>query len=295
MAYAFRSLEREPFARLYATFREAFADYGLRPSASTEESLRNRMIKNGVDYGASFGAFDGSRMVGLMLVGRDRWRGRPAAFDALTGVVPDYRNRGIGGYLFERVVGRLQEHGVATLVLEVLQDNAPAVRMYRRAGFRTTREFDCFRLDPARHRLAGPPAAVAVRRVGREVLDRFEPLLDWTPSWENSFASMRRIPDELVLLAAFDAGTPAGLLAYYPGLGWITCLLVHPACRRRGIASALLAHLLGTTPRRLPEVKLVNVEPGDQGMARFLGASGFERFARQYEMEVEVAEFVAPQ
>ncbi len=294
MRHTFASLEHEPFPRLYATFQEAFADYGISQSTVTEERLRNRMVKNGVDYAASFGSFDGGRMTGLMLVGRGEWRGHAAAFDALTGVVPGYRGRGIGGYLFERVVARLREQGVATFVLEVLQDNTPAVRTYRRAGFRTTREFDCFALEPGKHRAARPPAALGIRRVGREVLDLFEPLLDWSPSWENSFASMRRIPDELVLLAAFEGGAPAGLLAYYPGLGWITSLLVHPARRRRGIASALLSHLLSTTPLHLPAVKVVDVESGDAGMARFLAASGFELFARQFEMELDVPSFVYP-
>ena len=55
--------------QLHQTFQEAFSDYAMDMSFVTEERLRIRYVKNGVDWDASVGAFDGDRMVGFTLIG----------------------------------------------------------------------------------------------------------------------------------------------------------------------------------------------------------------------------------
>lgn len=289
MAIHLSSLKEEEFPQVYKAFCQAFSDYAVDQSAITETRLFNRMVKNGVDLESSVGAFDDGRLVGMMLVGFDTWKGKPAGFDALTGIVPEYRDRGIGGQIFELVLFKLKVRGVRSFILEVLQSNRPAVRAYRHSGFKVTREFDCYILDPERLRPSKPKAALDIRRVEKNDLGRFEPFLDWTPSWENSFASLRRIPDEVILWGAFENGTPAGLLAYYPGLSWIMSLIVDKSRRRAGVASSLLSHLVKETEIPLPFVKALNVERTDPAMAGFFLRSGFDLFATQYEMELELS------
>jgi len=73
------------------------------------------------------------RLVGnasLAPVGRSSWSIGNVA------VHPDYRGRGIGRWLMEAAIDRVRAHGGMTVLLEVHADNAPAVCLYERLGFR---------------------------------------------------------------------------------------------------------------------------------------------------------------
>ena len=54
-------------------------------------------------------------------------------------VLTDYRRQGIGTRLLKEIKEALRKQGVAKVSLSVQKENY-AVRMYKRAGFRTTRE-----------------------------------------------------------------------------------------------------------------------------------------------------------
>ena len=55
------------------------------------------------------------------------------------GVVPGHRGLGLGRCLVERAVAGFRMHGLRRAGLEVTVDNARAVRLYQRLGFRRTR------------------------------------------------------------------------------------------------------------------------------------------------------------
>ncbi len=55
------------------------------------------------------------------------------------GVVPEFRGRGIGRALLLKALAGFAVVGVRRVFLEVTARNEPAVRMYRRLGFRCTR------------------------------------------------------------------------------------------------------------------------------------------------------------
>jgi ribosomal protein S18 acetylase RimI-like enzyme len=175
--------------------------------------------------------------------------------------------------------------GVTRFVLEVLQDNLPAIKAYQKTGFTVTRELDSFELifDNARLNLS-PNPALEIHEMTRGELHRYEACLDWQPSWENTLASIARIQNEVLLLGAMWEGKPAGILVYYPMLNWILCLAVHKAYRGRYIASKLLEHLVKAIRDEVKNVKIVNVQHSDQGMVQFLAKVGFEFRFSQYEM-----------
>lgn len=282
-------LSEEQFGQIAETFDEAFADYHLKSRVSAKDWLYNRGVKNAVQYDCSVGAFDDNRMVGFTLVGVDDWMGRLAAFDAGTGIVPDYRGRGLAGQMFDFAVPRLRQRGITKFLLEVLQINQAAIKAYTKTGFRITREFDCFELDPKAFRLdKTPKTEVQILPAAKSDVASFADSADWQPSWENSFASITRIPDEVVINAAFAGDRPLGLFVYYQHLNWIMSLVVKKEYRRQGIASALLAYFLKLLDRDITTIKLNNVDHSDSGMLSFLDKMGFTEYTRQYEMELEL-------
>jgi len=287
MSYSYRFLSRDQFPQVHKTFLEAFAEYYVDTSGVTEEMLYNRAVKNGLQFGVSVGAFDGDRMVAMTMVGLDDWKGSPAAFDIGTGVVPDHRGKGVAKEMFEFAVPQLRERGVERFVLEVIQDNQPAIKAYEAVGFRVTREFDCFQWDLERVVSAeGAGSPMEIRPASRNRLDEFRSHLEWRPSWENSFSSIRRIPDQVDVYEARECEECTGLLVYYPLMNWITTLVVKRDRRRRGVGSALLEQFARERPGGQSSVRLVNIEHTDEATLSLLDKAGCELLVRQFEMEL---------
>lgn len=281
-----RFLERTPFEEIHGTMTEAFADYALDMSYMTREVLSCRAAKNGVDLAASPGAFLDGRLVGLTLVGVGTWAGEPAAFDACTGIVKAHRGQGLAGRLFDAALPGLKRRGVTRFLLEVLQENEPAIKAYERTGFRIARPLVCYQREDLE--LTMVPATCTIRPVERDLLDTFAGELDWQPSWENSFNAIRSIPDEVRLYGAFDGDLCAGLAVYYPTLHWIMTLLVKRGQRHRGIGKALLDHVLRQVGPKGRPVRANNVDPSDASMISMLQGRGFKAFTSQYEMIYEI-------
>ena len=290
MALHFSTLEKHELSQIHRTFLESFADYQVDMSYMTEKVFSCRAIKNGVDYKSSVGVFAKNKMVGFTLIGIDRWKGVLSAFDAATGIVKAYRGQGIAKKMFEFLIPRLKERGVKKFILEVLQDNSSAVQAYKKAGFNITRELDCFELDLKQTgiNLNGGVSLFTVQEVGKDILTEFQGLLNWEPSWENSFSSIKRIPDEVSFYAAVHRGSAVGLLVYYPLLNWILTLLVKKEFRRKGAASVLLAHCLQNLNPRINSIKVLNVDCSDIGQKAFLEKRGFKIYVKQYEMEFDL-------
>ncbi len=288
MDIIYDNLSEDMKPQIYSTFLEAFSDYAIDMSYMTEEITFNRAIKNGIDFSLSVGAFDEERLVGYTLLGVDRWKDTTAAFDITTGIIKPFRGKGIARGMFDHALPGLKNRGVELFVLEVLQENDPAVKAYTRTGFSVKREFDCYHADVKRLAgAAGMDEDIDIAIAGKDVLAGFEGSLDWRPSWENSFDSIRRIPDDVVVFVA-DAGKgPAALLVYYPAINWIMTVAVMREYRRKGTGTALMRRLAGTIGGKTEKVRMVNVDHSDNGMAAFLGSLGFEIFVRQYEMEMD--------
>ena len=285
----YKKFSSESYPIIHATFREAFSDYGVDVSYMTEEVIRNRSIKNGIDFDLSIGAWDGDHLVGFTLVGRDEWNNEVSAFDIMTGIIKPFRGLGIANAMFEKILPVAREKNVRNFVLEVIQDNKPAIKAYEKSGFAISRALNCYGAKPEeikKHNVNLPN--YSIEPVDRSHLETAKSFTDWNPSWENSFNSLNRIPDQLTLLGAFRYNRLLGILAYYPLIKWINLLAVHRSYRGEGVASALLASLLGQLNGSAEELKVINVDGGDERMSAFLLGKGFKPIISQYEMKLSI-------
>jgi hypothetical protein len=55
------------------------------------------------------------------------------------GITPEHRGRGLGMCLLQRALWGFQEAGMKRVYLEVTAENAKAIRLYQRLGFRRVR------------------------------------------------------------------------------------------------------------------------------------------------------------
>jgi len=282
-------LQSVDVSRIHAAFLEAFADYAMgSPAGLTEERLLLRMRKNAVDYDLSVGAYEDGRMVGFTLIGVDAWGGRRVAYDAGTGVLPAYRGRGLARRMFEHALPALADRGVLEFVLELLQENAPAIQAYRKTGFETARELRSF-VAPTSALVGGHSPEWTLCPISPAQFERVAEEIDWLPSFENRVSAVHSIPDDVSLVGAFDGEECVGAYAYSAPLRWLLSLVVRRSHRRHGAGRALLVHAAEHVPEGVTRVAALNVDGADLGMQEFLTRLGFTPLVDQFEMRRPVS------
>lgn len=278
-------------SQVYRTFMKAFADYAMDASGTKEDPFRLRMAKNNVDFDASAGAYiedashdDGDRLVGFTLIGIDEVDGILTAFDAGTGIIPDFRGQGLAKRMFDHALPALAERGVKRFLLEVLQGNEPAIKAYQKSGFSIDREFKCFAADTALLRELPQSTGVDIRISDAASFEALTIEADWTPSFENRFTAHLAIPEKITFLEASIDNERVGTLTYCSELNWLLSLLVKRSARNRGVGRSLLQHLASSMPETVTKLAALNVDGKDEGMQSFLATVGFSPLVDQYEM-----------
>jgi ribosomal protein S18 acetylase RimI-like enzyme len=269
------TLEAETAEEIRRCFSEAFADYAVQVDF-TLERYHQHILRNGVELGHSMGAYLEGRLVGFILNGTGEWNGKRTLYDAGTGVSPSARGQKVTEQIFHRMREHATAMGFEQYLLEVIQSNAAAIRIYEKQGFRTVRELCCFRAakaDLLLHRpfVAGPAEPFA------------ESELCWEcrPSWQNSSDSVRRFRQYLSAVVVKIEDTPAGYAVFGPETGEIVQLAVRPDLRGRGVGSSLLAGVADRT--RSDKLTILNVEKSAE-TTRSFWTRRFQPFVDQYEM-----------
>ena len=274
----FRFLSSADSTSLYECFLAAFSDYEVDMRVSREE-FEQRIVRYGVQLQLSIGAFNSGRMVGFYMNALGEWQGKQTAYDAGTGVIPDYRRQGIAEQLFKFMAPFLKEASAEQYLLEVLTENQRAVALYRKLGFAEIRRFAIFRRgDPL-------PARTdhSIRRVDRPEWELFKTFWDGHPSWQNSIDDDERIGNETVIVCAYVGEKCVGYGIAFAPWASLMQLAVAPAHRRQGIGSRMLS-VLQHEVSATKSLKVNNIDEELKGTLAFYEANGFEMVLEQYEM-----------
>lgn len=98
-----------------------------------------------VDWTCSFGMFEEELLIGFIINGIDNKGKEKVAFNTGTGVMPKYRGQKIVDQLYAYAFPILNAKNVTICALEVIQENARAIRVYERIGFSITKEYQCYK------------------------------------------------------------------------------------------------------------------------------------------------------
>jgi ribosomal protein S18 acetylase RimI-like enzyme len=278
----YRFLSEADMPRMYTAFLESFADYFVQMSMS-ETQFAEHLANNGVRHDCSVGAFDGEQMVGILLNGIDDWQDILTAYDAGTGVIPAYRGQGIAGHMLEFAMPLLREQGIKQCLLEVIRDNTPAIKVYRRLGFTETRSLECIRLAPEVELPRKRPADLEIEIHTAPYWDELKEFWDWHPAWQNSIESIERnFQNFMALIAVIDELT-VGYVILNPNTGGLAQLAVDRYNRRQGVATSLLRACRSVVGPEQP-LSMINIDGNAAETLAFFDHCGFERTVGQYEM-----------
>jgi ribosomal protein S18 acetylase RimI-like enzyme len=245
----------------------------------SEQQFAQRVVRDGVQLEISTGAFDDDRMIGFYMNALGDWQGKLTAYDAGTGIVPDYRGRGVAQELFAFTVSRLKERAVSQYLLEVLTSNEHAVTLYRKLGFVEVRRLAVLQSE----RIVEPIDDFELRRVDKPDWKLFESFWDGYPSWQNSLAAVERVPNDRMIFGAYVEGSCVGYGIVFRPAANLMQLAVAPSHRRKGIGSRILRALsLGET------LKVNNIDEELKGTLAFFVSNGFKVVMEQFEMSMSI-------
>lgn len=206
------------------------------------------------------------------------------------GVVPEWRGRGLGRRIMERLIAAAREAGIADLDLEVLEQNAHAARIYEALGFRDLRKLDVWVRDPA-PLAAGAPAAG--EHGGAPTVLAVADCLELHPRyhatrrpWQRDLDSLRHWSPRLSAAGVRDARGVAGWVIYRLNANRLNLadLAVRPRESvlpvTRALAALIERHPGATT-------MLVNLPEGDP-LAASIQAVGATVRLRQREMSLRL-------
>jgi GNAT superfamily N-acetyltransferase len=161
-------------AELAAVFTASYQGYFI-PLAVDESQLTYMVEVFDLDLSRSLVAVERRRTIGLANLGR---RGEKTWLGGI-GVVPEHRGSGVGESLTRALLDQAREVGAREMALEVIVENAPAIALYEKLGFRRTRELEVLSLGAATEHseareteLAEGLRAVAATRSGPEPWQR---------------------------------------------------------------------------------------------------------------------------
>jgi len=270
-----RTLSNCTLAEITAAFNEAFRDYLIRLQL-TEEGMQTKMKSEGIVPELSIGAFEKGQLVGLILHAVDEVDGVQTVYNAGTGVIPGHRGKGLTAAMYRYAIPLLMQNGIQQHVLEVIEGNHTAKKIYEAVGFQPVRNLSAFRST----KVISSSAPVVIKSINTLPVDAS--FLSMVPAWQNSSASINRDLQSHQLIGAFDNDNLVGFAAYLPSAGRVKQCAVLPSHRRKKIGTALFQHLQQNSATE--SLLLTNVDDGYAEGTAFLQALKFERILGLHEM-----------
>ena len=276
-----KSLAQTDFSTIFGAFNQAFADYEMQLNST---QLQTMLKRRGFNPDLSFAAFDKGAIVAFTLNGIGNFNGIPTAYDTGTGTLKDYRGQGLATKIFEYSIPFLREANIKQYLLEVLQHNTKAVSVYRNLGFEPSREFNYFmqKTEEINSEIKAADFSYFIEQIDVEKFNSIPDFWDFHPSWQNSFESIKRAPDDFITLGVFVEEQLAGYCVFEPVSGDLTQIAVDRQHRRKGIASLLLREIIKLN--KADVVKIINTDISCNSMIDFLKGKNITVTGKQFEM-----------
>lgn len=269
----FKSLENIPIPIITHAFNASFADYEL-PLQFSEEALMQKIQFEDIDLTNSVGAFDGEQLVGLIFFGFDG----QTAWDGGTGVIPTYRGQKLTQRMLEYGFPILKANGINRVLLEVLENNTTAYKIYERAGFRPLRLL---------HAYKGEISTATTRQHNIEILNSpdFDVLLQMgedTPPWQQMNKRIQNRGDIITTICIKANDVVAAYAHFDAKTGRVWQFATSSTRRQQGMAGAMFEYIGQTC--NCP-ITVINVDESSVAN-QFLQSIGLNHFISQYEMDM---------
>ena len=123
-----------PLPDLTQLLNLSFENY-LAPVTFNLPQFLTMIRKDSVDLSASRVLIADDKPIGIALIARRGWTSRLAAM----GIVQDMRGKGTGSWFMEKLIEEARDRKDHDMVLEVIEQNEQAAKLYQKCGFQNIR------------------------------------------------------------------------------------------------------------------------------------------------------------
>ncbi len=256
-------------------FNLVYTDYFV-PVTLTEQGAQSHVEAGDIALAASpLWLDDTGEVVALAALAVRGTRGWVGGF----GVAPAYRGHGVSHGLIGALLDRARRIGVRDVALEVLVQNAPAMRVYLRAGFAHHRDLRTFRW-------AHPIVAGEVLDIHPAIPASLLPhraRIGASPPWQREPASVAKMPG----LAGLACGASDAPQAFLLSRAFDDAITIVDIAAPNAETTIRLVHALARRSAGCP-MRLMN-EPAESPVCAALESLGWEEIIRQHELRCVLA------
>ncbi|MCM3708460.1 MULTISPECIES: GNAT family N-acetyltransferase [Cytobacillus] len=117
-----------------AAWNKGFEGY-LVPIKMDLQAFVNRMISEGLSPEKSIVVFMHGEPCGIIMNGFREINGRKIAWNGGTGISPEFRGKGLSAAMMEEVISIYKAEKAHTAVLEAIEENERAIKLYEKTGY----------------------------------------------------------------------------------------------------------------------------------------------------------------
>ena len=260
-------------------FNSAFKNY-YKPVQLSRDQFAEKLITEAIDLKLSFGIFEADELVGFILNGIDIAANQKIAYNAASGILPEYRGYKLSYPLFEENIQQLKQAGVNKIILEVIEQNEAALKVYQHFGFTVTRKLNTYCGKPLLRDLL----PVEIETMPAPDWDLIKRSCEWKPSWQYSTNCIKRAQSNYTLQVA----TSNNQAVAYCFANFTTGTIAHFGCSNIDCKEMYLSALFKQVHSENPDhyTSVLNVDTNAQYANTFLLSIGLSRRFTSSEMEL---------
>lgn len=272
---------------IHRCFKNAFVDY-VEPFDLTITQLKYMIERRGYDENISFGAFDETELVGFTLNGKGMWNGLPTAYDTGTGIIKEYRKKGLATKIFNDSLLILRNSGIKQYLLEVIKTNTKAYDLYKKAGFSISRKFDYYMTRKSDIKFENNilPKNYNFYTETKPDWKSLSNMWELEPSWQNSIDSIKRKKNNFIITGILFNKKTIGYGIIEPLTGDIPQFCIDKGHRNRNLATSLFHEL--SKHSKQETIKIINVESNYKPIQEFMKKINIPPGHGQYEMILDL-------
>jgi len=169
-----------PLSDLVKFLNDGFENYFV-PIQFDVDMFLNMVRKDGIDLTVSRVLIADEQPGGIALIARRGWTCRLAAM----GIAKESRGRGAGSWFMDQIIEEARQRGEREMLLEVIEQNEPAVKLYQKSGFQIVRRLISLIRKDGHEKEKSVLQEIDLREIGRLISQHGLSDLPWQLSGES--------------------------------------------------------------------------------------------------------------